>query len=209
MGASAPPRSDTMRPKRRDSSYQCAMLAAAGAPRPSGRMQMYVFNLAGSGVTVTAPGSIAGAYATGIATGFGPQSFSISGDVVLAQDGVAPAGDACTQLVNKAQLVGKIALIDRGTCSFLAKGDSAAAAGAIACIIADNAPAFNPPGMGGSGSLTIPILSVTQATGDAIKNALLSGTVTVTLARAPSVQRDGTIDNTVVAHERGHFISNR
>ena len=35
MGASAPPRSDTMRPKRRASSYQRAMLAAAGAPRAS------------------------------------------------------------------------------------------------------------------------------------------------------------------------------
>src|SRR5215510_134148 len=31
MGASAPPRSDTMRPKRRDSSYQRAMLAAGVA----------------------------------------------------------------------------------------------------------------------------------------------------------------------------------
>src|SRR5215510_8957067 len=35
MGASAPPRSDTMRPKRRASSYQRAMLPAAGAPRAS------------------------------------------------------------------------------------------------------------------------------------------------------------------------------
>src|SRR5436190_24018444 len=35
MGASAPPRSDTMRPKRRASSYQRAMLAAPGAPRAS------------------------------------------------------------------------------------------------------------------------------------------------------------------------------
>src|SRR6516225_7897705 len=35
MGASAPPRSDTMRPNRRASSYQRAMLAAAGAPRAS------------------------------------------------------------------------------------------------------------------------------------------------------------------------------
>jgi hypothetical protein len=174
-----------------------------------GRMQMYVFNLAGSGVNITAPPSIAGAYAAGVATGFGPQTFSLSGAVVVAVDAAAPTGDGCTALTNGAQLSGKIALIDRGTCSFLLKAQNAAAAGAIACIIADNAPAFNPPGMGGSGSLTIPVLSVTQATGDAIKTALQSATVTLSMTRSPSVSRDGTIDNTVVAHEWGHFISNR
>ena len=174
-----------------------------------GRMQMYVFNLAGSGVTVTAPPSIAGPYAAGIATGFGTQTFNVTGDVVLGVDGAAPVNDGCSALTNGAQVAGKIALIERGICSFLVKAQSAAAAGAIACIIADNAPAFNPPGMGGSGSVAIPVLSVTQATGDAIKNALLSGTVTVQLVRQPSLARDGTIDNTVVAHEWGHFISNR
>src|SRR4030095_9746642 len=35
IGASAPPRSDTIRPKRRDLSYQRAMLVASGAPRAS------------------------------------------------------------------------------------------------------------------------------------------------------------------------------
>jgi hypothetical protein len=63
--------------------------------------------------------------------------------------------------------------------------------------------------MGGTGALAIPVLSVTQATGDAIRNALLSGTVTLSLVRQASLSRDGTIDNTVVAHEWGHFISNR
>src|SRR6185503_12567303 len=176
----------------------------------SPRMQMYVFNLAGSGITVSAPPGIAGPYAAGVTTGFGPQTFSISGDVVLAIDGAAPVNDGCTALTNGAQLAGKIALIERGGgCSFLLKAQNAAAVGAIGCIIADNAPAFNPPGMGGTGTLTIPVLSVTQATGDAIKNALLSATVTLQMTRQPSLQRDGTIDNTVVAHEWGHYISNR
>ena len=174
-----------------------------------GRMQMYVFNLAGSGVTVTAPAAIAGPYASGVATGFGPQSFSLTGDVVLGVDASAPINDGCSSLTNFAQVNGKICLLDRGICSFLVKAQAAQNAGAIACIVADNAPAFNPPGMGGTGTLTIPVLSVTQATGDAIKNALLSATVTVQMVRQPSLSRDGTIDNTVVAHEWGHFISNR
>ena len=174
-----------------------------------GRMQMYVFNLSGSGVTVTAPGSIAGPYAAGVATGFGPQTFSLSGDVVLGIDAAAPVNDGCSVLTNAGAVSGKICLLDRGTCSFLIKAQAAQAAGAIACLIADNLPAFNPPGLGGTGSLTIPVLSITQATGNAIKTALGSGTVTVQLVRQASLSRDGTIDNAVVAHEWGHFISNR
>src|SRR5262249_10051480 len=66
-----------------------------------------------------------------------------------------------------------------------------------------------PPGLGGTGTVTIPVLSITQADGNTIKTALASGTVTAQLVRQPSVSRDGTIDNQVMAHEWGHFISNR
>jgi len=170
----------------------------------SARMQMYVFNLSGSGITVTAPPSIAGPYAAGVATGFGPQTFSLTGNVVLG----TPA-DGCSALTNAAAVSGKICLLDRGTCPFINKAQAAQTAGAIACIIADNAPAFVPPGLGGSGSLAIPVLSVTQADGNKIKNALLSGTVTLQMVRQAALSRDGTIDNQIMAHEWGHFISNR
>ena len=170
----------------------------------SARMRMYVFNLSGSGITVTAPPSIAGPYAAGVATGFGPQTFSLTGNVVLG----TPA-DGCSALTNAAALSGKICLLDRGTCPFINKAQAAQTAGAIACIIADNAPAFVPPGLGGSGSLAIPVLSVTQADGNKIKNALLSGTVTLQMVRQAALSRDGTIDNQIMAHEWGHFISNR
>src|SRR5262249_20064151 len=144
-----------------------------------GRMQMYVFNLAGSGVNVTAPGGIAGSYASGVAN-FGPQSFSITGDIVRATP-----NDACSAV--DSTVAGKIALVDRGTCTFLLKAQAVAAAGAIACIIVDNAPAFLPPGLGGTGTVTIPVLSITQADGNTIKTALASGTVTAQLVRQPSV----------------------
>src|SRR5262249_53201706 len=156
---------------------------------------MYVFNLAGSGVTVTAPPGIAGPYASGVATGFGTQTFNLTGDVVLAADATPPTGDGCSAIVNS--VAGKIVLIDRGSCTSLSKAQAAAAAGAIACLIADNVPAFNPPGMGGTGTAAIPVLSITQATGNAIKNAMLSGTVTLQMIRQPSLSRDGTIDNQV------------
>jgi hypothetical protein len=52
---------------------------------------------------------------------FGPQSFDLTGTLQLVDDGVAPTTDACTAPINGAALAGKIALIDRGSCSFVSK----------------------------------------------------------------------------------------
>ncbi len=54
-------------------------------------------------------------------------------------------------------------------------------------------------------AITIPILSVSQADGATLAAALASGE-TAHLARSLTVDRDGTIDNTVVAHEWGHYL---
>ncbi len=178
---------------------------ADGAP---GRMQMYVFNPVGASVvTVNLPLGIAGSYAGGVAE-FGPTSFTRTGDVVLAIDGVAPTSDACSALTNGASIAGKIALIDRGTCTYILKAQAAQAAGAIGVIIVDNAASSTPPGMTGTGSLSIPVLSVTLAVGNLIKGQLAGG-VNVTLTRVAQLSRDGGIDNQIVAHEWGHSISNR
>jgi hypothetical protein len=177
----------------------------------SGRMQMYIFQPAGTSSTqVHTPPSLAGTYATGVANGFGPQTFSVTADLVLGIDGTAPVNDGCTALTNAGAVAGKIALLDRGLCNFSAKALAAQNAGAVGLIIADNVASSAPPGMGGTaGGITIPTLSVTQATGNAMKAALGGGTVNLTLTRQASLRRDGTIDNQIVAHEWGHFISNR
>ncbi len=174
-----------------------------------GRMQMYVFNPTPFiYMQVNAPGGIAGTYAVGISTTFGPQSFNVTGDLVLGADAIAPVNDGCSALVNA--VAGKIVLLDRGTCGFPIKAQAAQNAGALGVIIADNVSGSTPPGMGGVlAGITIPTLSVTLATGNTLKTALGSGTVNVQMYRQPSLQRDGTIDNQVVAHEWGHFISNR
>src|SRR5262249_15237258 len=149
-------------------------------------------------------------YASGVANGFGPQSFNVTGSLIVGQDGIAPPGDGCSGLANAAQVTGKIVLIDRGNCSFVLKAQNPQGPGAIGIIIEDNAPATNPPGMGGvQAGITIPVLSVTQAVGESFKTALNSNPVTLTMLRVPSLARDGTIDNQIVAHEWGHFISNR
>jgi len=174
-----------------------------------GRMQMYVFTPGGLAyVQVTAPGGIAGTYDAGTAAGFGPQSFNVTADLVLGVDGTAPVNDGCTAITNP--VAGKVVLLDRGSCTFVLKAQDAQAAGAVALIIADNLVSGTPPGLGGTAvGITIPVLSVTKATGDLLKNAMLSNTVTLTMFRQSSLRRDGTIDNQIVAHEWGHFISNR
>jgi hypothetical protein len=127
-------------------------------------------------VRVDSPAAIAGEKAFGTAAfGGAPPDPALSASVILANDGVGTTSDACEPLVNGAQLAGKIALIDRGTCTFTAKAAAAQAAGAVAVIIGNNV-AGSPPAMGGSDpSITIPVVSITQADATAIKGQLGGG----------------------------------
>ncbi len=114
--------------------------------------------------------------------GFGPQldATGVTGDVVLADDGVAPGSDACTPLTNA--VAGKIVLLDRGVCAFTVKVKNAQDAGAIAVIAADNVAGSPPPGLGGADpTITIPSGRITLADGNALKAALGGGTVNVTM----------------------------
>lgn len=174
----------------------------------SGRMQMYVFTPAGS-ATVVATGALNTTYAAGVSTSFGPQTFNVTGNAILGVSATAPVNGGCTAFTNAGSIPGKIVVLDRGTCSFVIKAQTAQAAGALGCIIIDNAAGSVAPGLGGTGTVTIPVMSLTLADGNALKAAMASGTVTLNLARVPSLSRDGSLDNQIVAHEWGHFISNR
>lgn len=127
-------------------------------------------------VRIDAPAAIAGVKDYGTAEfGAAPSDPPIQAQVVLVNDGVGTTSDACEPIQNAAQLAGKIALIDRGTCTFVAKAAAAQAAGAVAVIIGNNA-AGSPPGMSGSDpSITIPVVSITQSDATAIKGQLGAG----------------------------------
>lgn len=132
-------------------------------------------------LTVTAPPSLAGLVAIGSAA-FGPplSSPGVTGSVVQATDGVGATNDGCEPLTNGAAVAGNIAIIDRGTCTFVVKVKNAQDAGAIGVIIADNAPGSPPAGLGGvDPTITIPSGRVTQGDGNAIKAALPGVTVTL------------------------------
>ncbi len=130
---------------------------------------------------------------------FGPQldETGVTGNIVLVDDGTVTITDACESLINGGAIAGNIALIDRGTCTFAIKAGFAQAAGAIAVIIANNVPGATPPGLGGTDpTITIPVVSVTQADGNAIK-AALGGGVNVTLALDPNVLAGADASNRV------------
>ena len=135
---------------------------------------------------VSAPVSVAGKYAVGLAS-FGPlpTDAGVAGQLVAALDPADASGasttDACSPLTNAPAVVGKVALVDRGTCTFVIKTKNAQAAGAIAVIIADNVDGTPPPGLGGSDpTITIPAVRITKADGAALRAALDPG-VTVKL----------------------------
>ncbi len=186
------------------------MSTPADGGRP--RMQMYVWTAnARSGLVVTAPASAAKTYVVGVAE-FGAQAFSVSGPVVLAVDSAAPATDACEPLTNASAVAGKIALVDRGTCTFVIKVANAQAAGAIGVVVVNNAGENLLTMQEAAGSTplpyTIPSLFLGQSDGSALK-ALLGSGLAVSMVREAAVRRDGTLDSQIVAHEWAHYLSNR
>lgn len=141
---------------------------------------------------------------------FGPGSFDVTAEVVLADDGMATGTDACTALP---AATGKIVLVDRGTCSFKTKALNVQAAGGVGVLIANNAAGSTPPAAGDDASITtaitIPTLSILQSEGTQLKADIAAGTVSVTMHREVGVDLEGTLDATVVSHEFGHYVHHR
>ncbi len=139
-----------------------------------------------SNMTVNSPSGIVGNYLMVEA----PQAFGtfpaistpIIGDIAFQNDiPVNPAATVCDPFPNPTELLGKIALIRRGNCTFVSKVKAAQDAGAIAVIIMNNNTDL-PFGMGGTDALiTIPSVMISKTDGDMLQNALLSGPVNVSL----------------------------
>lgn len=187
-----------------------------GTPPDGGnpRMQMYLWSssAAANYLEINDPAIISGTYnATGASFGPGLPVTPITADVVLVEDNIAPINDGCDSIVNGGLLTGKIALIDRGNCTFVNKVLNAEAEGALAVIIVNNVVG-NPIQMGGTNSsITIPSIMISMADGNLIKAQLVGGGVNATISDGgvANSSRDGDFDNGIIAHEYGHGISNR
>ncbi len=180
------------------------------------RMQMYLWDVGPSHtLTINAPNPAAGTYSVRD-NNFSPGHVAIpmapggvSGEFVLFDDGTPDNSDACTAAINAAALNGKIAVIRRGTCTFVEKVKFAQNAGAKAALIVNNQTGSITMG-GADATITIPAVSINQVDGEAIIAALSSGSTGIISAPSTTfVNTDGDFDNGVIAHEYGHGISTR
>lgn len=175
------------------------------------RMQMFLWT--GQTTTdfvVNSPSTVAGSYSS-VPAEFGPNLpvVPLTANLVLVNDGTASPSLGCNALTNAAAISGKIALIDRGTCTFVNKVQFAQNAGAIACVVCNNVPGSPVPMGGASGTITIPSVMISQADCNLLK-AQLANNVNVSLSSpGTAFDRDGDYDNMIIAHEYGHGISTR
>jgi hypothetical protein len=156
-------------------------------------------------LSVTAPAALAGELAVGTAS-FGAllTAGGVAGTLVGAEDAADAAGpattDACSTLGNAAAVAGHVALVDRGTCTFVVKAGIVQAAGAIALVVANNVAGTSALLMGGDdASITIPLVSVTQSDGASLRANLAAG-VAVTLRLDPTRRAGADGENRILLY---------
>lgn len=179
----------------------------------NGRMRMFVWDLSGSKLfKVIAPAGLAREFETGPAE-FGPDisRVPLSGKLVLVSDGTNTPTLGCKSLVNAAAVKGNIALINRGDCFFQEKVCFAQAAGAIGVIVGnyENTPISMAAASPAPCNVTIPSLSVSSLDAIFLKNNIQNITVSFQAPAVDNVDKDGSFDNGIIAHEYGHGISTR
>jgi hypothetical protein len=138
---------------------------------------------------VSTPAAIAGSYAAVYADpdlgGISPKLTSlITGQLVYADP-----PDACTPLNNAAAMPGRIALVDRGVCTFSSKIQQCINAGAIAVVVVNSrdpgsADGIWPIVMGGT-AISAPSVMITKPDGAILKAQLAAG-ITATIAPDPT-----------------------
>lgn len=175
------------------------------------RMQMFEWRSAAPNPIVVTGSPIAGTY-FGPMAGFGESLVTtgpISGQVVYAGRACDPAYQAGQPLdPYPSGTAGKIVLIDRGSCTFVAKVKKAQDQGALMVIVANNAPGPAIAMGGADPTITIPSVMVTQGDGNLFRaNVPFNATVSDGTGGAPD--RDSDLDAGVIAHEYGHGWSNR
>lgn len=158
---------------------------------------------------VNSPSNIAGSYAftnafdNGWATDLSTGTWTEDGVMVEAM--TAPTNEGCDSLANAADLAGKIALVDRGSCNFSLKALNAQNAGAIACIIINNLPG-GPVGMGGgdfAAQVMIPTIMISLEDGDIIKAEMANGPVNITIGAFFYPNDIGTNNSGIIRNPNG------
>jgi uncharacterized repeat protein (TIGR01451 family) len=181
-------------------------------------MSAFVWNRGGGKLLhVSAPPAVAGSYEAVNAT-FGPnvEDTPVSGGVAVVLDGSSAPTLGCNPIQNTADIAGKIAIIDRGSCNFVDKIRNAQAAGAIAAIVCNFEPALvnmGAPPNDNTNDITIPSVFIRSGECAIIRQFVGEGLTVDLKVEASSLtgpdQLDGSFDNGIVAHEYAHGISTR
>lgn len=178
------------------------------------RMQMYVWDAtAVSGPTLKINSPSKDKYTVGTAQ-FGKKltTAPITEGLVLVNDGTGDPAKGCNALKNAALIKGKIAAIQRGTCTFTKKVYNAQLAGAIAVVVLDSSAANQAITMSGTDSrITIPAVIANTSNGKTLFQLMQAGLVNITLydSSGAAPKTDSDLDMVVIAHEYTHGISTR
>ena len=181
----------------------------------NGQMQMYVWVGQGArDLTILSPAGIAGLYSTGSADfGLALSNTAVTGDIALVHDqSTQNPTEGCYS--TDQDLTDKIALVDRGNCTFAEKAINAQNAGAKGLIIANfQSGTINmtaPSNL--AGQVNIPLVMISSSDGGLIKGAIANGPVSASLVKGTSSgpdSLDSDFDNGIMAHEYGHGVSTR
>ena len=118
-----------------------------------------------------------------------------SGQLVAGDKNIGSKTDACVASTIPANVKGKLALVQRGVCSFNDKAVELGNAGAAGVIIYNSEPHQDiiPPGLT---SAKVPVIGVTYETGQALKALIEKGNAKLTFAGKEEV-REAPTGNTV------------
>jgi hypothetical protein len=174
------------------------------------RMQMYLW-----------PGNQFGSQNQVVVTGVGEFNanwarFSPAPTVAGTAGTFFDAGNGCVAADYAGAPAGNSIAIVTGNntgCQNVVKGRVASAAGVEALVVAHTTTAAAPilAGAMTEAPPTIPVASITQADGNAIRAAITAGPTTGNVRKHPSHPgiRDGDFENGIIIHEYGHGVSNR
>ncbi|MDZ7877533.1 MAG: M36 family metallopeptidase [Saprospiraceae bacterium] len=182
----------------------------------SGRMQMYVWARSQTQLLrISAPRAISGLYTTGSAL-FGKRvtTTALSANIVQYLDTTAMPMQGCKS--STVDLMGKIALIDKGGCGFARKALNAQDSGAVACIICNTTTTLmtviNDTFPDIANAVKIPVITLKSADCAKIRGGTSGWQAVIQRPTAQDVGPDfidGDLDNGIIAHEFGHGVSNR
>jgi subtilisin family serine protease len=156
---------------------------------------------------VNSPLAVAGTIAAGLGSPAILLPAPLTGDLVLAVNtpfaGSTDTADGCNPLSNAAAMAGRIALVDRGGCSFVVKAGNAQAAGAVGYVIGNMPTSSWPISMALDATILIPGRLIQNTDRLALTAALSTGAVNVTMDDTLQVAVTKIPDNIASFSSRG------